>query len=416
LQDLAGGEVLQGVVDVYPRPHPQVSIRARVGRINQVLGTTLTGPQVTTLLGRLGITAKRSGDILHTRIPSFRTDLTEEIDLVEEVGRLYGYNKIGIEGETRTSFTRISEPEFVDVAREQLIGGGFNEIVVNSLQKKTLAKLGEESPVEVLNPVSTDMEMLRTSLVPGALEVAERNYNRGARGLRLFECGKVYWRVPGGSPETLEGYQEEERLLMLVSGEHFNRHYSVPQRDYDLLDLKGELEALLSKFFLDKYRLIYYDNAKSLSVDNILVEIQGTYAGFLGRLKKEITAKFGIEEEVFAAELNLSLLSGKWDKAKRFTPLIRFPSVTRDLAFVVEEHLPQSQVEDAIRKAGGSSLAGVALFDLYTGDQIGAGRKSLAYALEFQPKDRTMTDGEVNEIIAGIIRHVAATCGATVRS
>jgi phenylalanyl-tRNA synthetase beta chain len=246
------------------------------------------------------------------------------------------------------------------------------------------------------------------------LDVLERNFNRGAKGLRLFEIGKVFWRTDGPR-ETLAGYHEEQRLLLVLTGEYFNRHYTEKQRKYDSLDLKGEVEGLLSKFFLDKYRLISYDNGKPLSVDNISIEIQGTYVGFLGRLRKEIGAKFGIEEKVLLAELSLDALSALWKKDVKFQPLNRFPSVTRDLAFVVEAGVPQGNVEQAIREAGGRMLSGVFLFDLYAGEQAGAGNKSLAYALEFQPDDRTLTDDEVNGIVSKIIRHVQTACGAKVR-
>jgi phenylalanyl-tRNA synthetase beta chain len=316
----------------------------------------------------------------------------------------------------RIEYAAQGQGSLEDEIRTVLVGGGLNEIVVNSLQKRDLALLGDLKPVEVLNPVSVDMEMLRTSLIPGALVVSEHNLNRGAKGLRLFECGKVFWRKPDGREDVLEDYKEEQRLLIILTGDHFNRHHTEKQRKYDLLDLKGEVRTLLTKFFLDKYRLIPYDNGKPLSVDNISIEIQGTYVGFLGRLRKEIGAKFGIEEEVFVAELSMDVLSSHWKNERKFRPLDRLPSVTRDLAFVVEANVPQGNIERAIREAGGELLSSVFLFDLYSGEQAGAGNKSLAYALEFQPADRTLTDEEVNGIVSKIIHHVHSACGASVRT
>ncbi|MEX2117757.1 MAG: phenylalanine--tRNA ligase subunit beta [Bacteroidota bacterium] len=415
-QELTGAEVLKGAIDVYPKKRKQTLLKARISKINAILGTNLSVTRVSALLGRLGLEVQSStADSVSLRIPSYRRDLIQEIDLVEEVARMYGYNNIDTETSARIGYAARADAGPEDDVRNFLVGGGFNEIVVNSLQKRSLALLGEEQPVEVLNPVSVDMEMLRTSLIPGALEVLEHNFNRGAKGMRLFECGKVFWRVAGGSEDALEDYKEEQRLLLVLTGDHFNRHHSEKQRKYDILDLKGEVEGLLAKFFLDKCRLIPYDNGKPLSVDNISIEIQGTYAGFLGRLRKEIGAKFGIEEEVLVAELSVDVLSSFWNKDRKFRSLNRFPSVTRDLAFVVAANVPQGNVEQAIREAGGELLSGVFLFDLYSGEQVGVGNKSLAYALEFQPADRTLTDEEVNGIVSKIIRHVQSACGASVR-
>jgi phenylalanyl-tRNA synthetase beta chain len=416
-QELAGAEVLKGAIDAYPKKWKPVVVRIRTSKVNDVLGTDLSDSTVRGFLGRLGITThRRSPGILLARIPSYRRDVTQEIDLVEEVARMYGYNNIEIKTSVRIEYAAQGHGSAEDEIRNALVGGGFNEIVVNSLQKKDLALLGDLKPVEVLNPVSVDMEMLRTSLIPGALVVLEHNLNRGASGLRFFECGKVFWRKPDGNEDVLEDYKEEQRLLIILTGDHFNRHHSEKQRKYDLLDLKGEVETLLAKFFLDKYRLISYDNGKPLSVDNISVEIQGTYAGFLGRLRKEIGAKFGIEEEVFVAELSLDVLSPLWKRERKFRPLNRLPSVTRDLAFVVDSDVQQGKIEQAIRESGGGLLSSVFLFDLYSGEQVGAGKKSLAYALEFQPVDRTLTDEEVNGIVSKIVRHVHSVCGGNVRT
>ncbi|MEX2190764.1 MAG: phenylalanine--tRNA ligase subunit beta [Bacteroidota bacterium] len=414
-QEVAGAEVLKGAVDARSKKGKETLIKLRISKVNAILGTNLTTGRVSTLLQRLGLEIRRKGvDAVVVRPPSYRRDLAVEVDLIEEVARMYGYNNIETQTSARLGTVATNQTNLEDEIRNLLVGGGFNEIVVNSLQERSLATLEKSKPVEVLNPVSVDMEMLRTSLIPGALEVLERNFNRGAKGLRLFECGKVFWRV-SDSGETVEDYREEQRLLLVLTGDHFNRHYSEKQRKYDILDLKGEVEGLISKFFLDKYRLISYDNGKPLSVDNISIEIQGTYTGFLGRLRKEIGAKFGIEEEVLVAELSMNVLSSLWKKDRKFQSLNRFPSVTRDLAFVVGTNVPQGNVERAIREAGGTLLSSVFLFDLYAGEQVGAGNKSLAYALEFQPTDRTLTDEEVNGIVSKIIRHVQTACGATVR-
>ncbi|MEP0821703.1 MAG: phenylalanine--tRNA ligase subunit beta [Ignavibacterium sp.] len=416
MQKLAGGEVLKGCVDVFPRRPRRRTVRLSVSRANALLGTSITGSAMAGFLRRLGMTVRKvPGDALSVVPPSYRSDIAEEVDLIEEIARVYGYDRIEPDPNVRVGLVGGIGRGLADEVRDFLVGAGFQEIMTNSLQNHDHAALAGGNAVAVLNPVSVEMQVLRTSLIPGALDVVQHNFNRGAKGLRLFEIGKVYWRDPSKSPESLDAFHEEERFMMILSGDHFNQHYTTPSRKYDVFDLKGELEALLSKFFLDKYRLILYDNGSPLSVDTLTVEIKGTYAGLLGCLRKDVAAKFDIREDVFFAELSLNLPEVTEIGKRRYEPLPRFPSVTRDLAFIVDEEIPQGKVVDAIREAGGELVRWVTLFDLYSGEQVGSGKKGLAYTLEFQPVDRTLTDEEVNGKISAIIRHVEATCGARLR-
>lgn len=418
LQELAGGEVLKGVIDVYPRKRISFNLRLRISKTNSILGTSLSRVEVIGCLKRLGLVPRQvNADTVAVSIPTHRNDLVEEVDLIEEVARVHGYNRIEIKTESKVDFfSQAQVVNWEDEVRAYLVGQGFHEVLTNSLQNKAHATMTAEPAVEVLNPVSIDMEMLRTSLIPGALDVVRHNYNHGQRGLRLFEIGKTYKRKPEIDRESLEGYSEENRILLLLSGEFQPQQYGVTSRKCDIFDLKGEVEALLLKFFLDKYRLNYYNSDKPLSVNNIDIEIQDTYAGFLGMLKKEVAAKFDIEEAILVSELSADILVKSWQTEKKFHALPRFPAVRRDLAFIVESSVPQDVVEQALRESGGQLLSKVSLFDLYVGDQVGAERKSLAYSLEFQPTDRTLTDQEINTIVSRIVDHVQKKCRATLRA
>jgi phenylalanyl-tRNA synthetase beta chain len=214
----------------------------------------------------------------------------------------------------------------------------------------------------------------------------------------------------------LDAYVEEERLLVLLSGNVISAQYGSEHRATDLFDLKGEVQALLSKFCLDKYRFIYYDSASALIESALAVEINGTYAGFLGEVGKSIAQGFDIDGALFVCELRIADLQRGWTTEKKLVPLPRFPSVHRDLAFVVTTGMQHETVARAIREAGGTLLTNLILFDLYAGDQIGAGNKSLAYSLEFQPLDRTLTDREIDAGVLRIVKHVEATCNAKLRA
>jgi phenylalanyl-tRNA synthetase beta chain len=418
LQEFAGAEVLAGCIDVYPRKHRPKTVTLRISRANAVLGTSLSGNEVVGFLRRLGFApTSRAKDEVRFKVPSFRFDVEEEIDLIEEVARVFGYDKI----ETKTRSTvDFSKPLHIttleDALREYLIGSGFHEIVTYSLQDREKAGMTGETAVEVLKPVSAEASVLRTGLIPGALTVLQHNHAHGREDLRLFEVGNVFQLKEGGSKEELAGYNEESRILIVATGSFLPQQYGTERRSFDLMDMKGEVHDLLSKFCLDNYCFNSYDSVSALIESALAVEINGSYAGFLGKVKKSIAQRFDIEGEVFVSELKVEVLRANWITEKRLTPLPRFPSVHRDLAFVVRGDVEQEKVERTIREAGGTLLTELVLFDVFKGDQIGAGNKSLAYSLEFQPLDRTLTDAEIDAEIARIVNRVESTCGAKLRA
>ena len=418
LQSLSGAEVLKGVIDVYPKKPGRRTIKLRIDRANRILGTSLTLDHMVALLKRLRIKPvlrTRGGVVLE--VPSSRKDLVEEIDVIEEVARIYGYDKIAAKTNATVDFSKPRQVESLqDELRDYLVGAGFSEMLTLSLQDSLSGNLMGGKAVEVLNPVSAEASVLRASLIPGALQSVKHNRSHGEKNLRCFELGNVFSLREGFSKSTLEGFDEEERILLLLAGEISRPQYGIQGRKADIFDLKGEIAALLSKFHLDKYRFISYDNAGALIETALAVEINGTYTGFLGKITRSLAIRFGIEDDVFISELKTKVIDQNRVVEKKYRTLPRFPRVTRDLSFVVDASLPQERVEEAIKKSGGSLLSGVTLFDLYVGDRIGPGKKSLAFTLELQPMDRTLTDSEADELIGRIVVHVQAECHAKLRS
>jgi phenylalanyl-tRNA synthetase beta chain len=418
LHELAGGEVLKGVIDAYPRKAAPRKVRIRMSRANAVLGTSFTKAEIVKFLGRLNLKAvKQTKDEVIFVVPSFRYDLIEEIDLIEEVARAYGYDKIETKTRTTIDFTKpLRTGSLQEELRSYLIGAGYNEMLTYSLQDKAKSQLTGERAVEVLNPVSTEASVLRTSLIPGALAVVQHNVAHGMKDLRLFEIGNVF-ALKGEKPTDLLGdYSEDERVILVLSGRVVPQQYGTENRGVDFYDLKGEAQALLTKFCLDKYRFISYDTASALIEGALAVEINGSYAGLLGKIGKSIAERFDIDEPIFVCELKLSAFEGSTVSEKKLIPLPRFPRVHRDLAFVVDAELQQEIVARTIREAGGTLLVDLVLFDLYQGDQVGAGKKSLAYSLEFQPLDRTLTDREIDAEVLRIVRRVEEACKAKLRA
>ena len=417
IQELTGAEVLRGMLDVYPRKHKDSKLKLRVSRTNSVLGTRLTKDQIREYLSTIRIGTKSlSSDVLEAAVPTFRVDISQEIDLIEEVARVYGYNNI----ETKTlSSIDFSEAVFADRLetdiRNYFSNAGFNEMVANSLQDAGTAALAGVPTVKMLNPVSVEMSTMRASLVPGALQVVRHNRNHGNKYLRLFELGKVYSLGAPTQADALEGFREEDRLLIAMSGKPVTAGTGIQPHETDILDIKGEVEAFLSKVCLDKYRFIYYDTRSALTDSTISIEINGVGAGFLGRVKPELATNFDIDDHVFVCELSLEALSEGIRSEGKYVPLPKFPSVTRDLAFVVDDSVTQQSLERAVRESGKPLLTSVVLFDEYRDEKIGVGKKSLAYALEFQSQDHTLTDRETDQLIARIVEAARTKCGAVLR-
>ena len=416
IQELTGATVHPGLLDEYPGRRASEPVHVRVRRTNDLLGTDIPASNMREYLGRIGAQVVESSPGEFSVIPpSYRVDLSQEIDFIEEVARVHGYNNIETQTKSAIDFSIPTSPAKVaDEIRAHLVGGGWREILAISLQQDSLASLGGMTPVKVLNPVSTEMQALRTSMVPGTLETIRLNHHRGSRDLRLFEVGKVYHRR-GTDPNVLEAYVEENRLLLAWSGVSLLPGFDRKARGVDLADLKGELEVLLEHLCLDKYRFIPYRADNTLTESSLGVEINGTYGGWFGEVRRELAQQFEIEIPIFVCELSIPLLERTWTMDRIFRPLPRFPQVARDLAFVVDRSMPQGELEESIRSSAGSLLESLLLFDAYEGAQAGGGKKSLAYALAFRAGDHTLTDEEVDARIRVIIENARTSCGAELR-
>jgi phenylalanyl-tRNA synthetase beta chain len=413
--ELAGGVLLKGVIDVYPKPIKPHTVDMRPARVNAVLGTRLKPAAMVKHLQALGLrTVKKSAAKITFAIPTFRVDLDREIDLIEEVARVHGYNNI--EDKTRSSVDFVQDLAKVipaDVVRDRAVAAGLMEVVTNSMQDESRARLGGKPPVRILNPQNQDMLMLRASLLPGMLDVVVRNIRNGEPDLRLFEVGHVFSVAEEGSTELVPGYHEEERVAVVLTGVSARRHWSSAVRPVDLYDIKGEVAALLDAFALDKWRFISYSTANGLTGDALGIEIHGSYAGFLGTVRSDVLKFFGIEQDVAVAEIALAPLGGA--RKVKYQPLPRFPKVRRDVAFELRQDLAAGDVSALIRESAGELLQAVDVFDVYQGAHLAAGTKSLAFTLELQSRERTLTEAEIEAVMQRVIGRVQEAYGATLR-
>ncbi|HTY59780.1 MAG TPA: phenylalanine--tRNA ligase subunit beta, partial [Bacteroidota bacterium] len=415
--EMAGGSLLKGLIDVYPKKFRERTIPLRVSRVNSLLGTNLKKAEVVRLLGLIGIVESAGGkaDTVRFRVPTFRVDVEREIDLVEEVARVYGYDRIETGSSATVSYRQPFPASSVQQEiQDAMVGRGYQEAISNPMVQPQKAALAGGTPVRILNPQNQDMAALRTSLVPGLLEAAARNHNAGNFDLRLFEVGHVFCVDNGQARKLVENFLEQERLCLVLTGSSPPVHWSGGRREVDLFDIKGDIEFLLAKFALDKSRFISYSTSNGLTDNTLAIEIQGSYAGYLGSVTREVLGQFGLERNVFVAEIGTEHI--RRDARKVFVPLPRFPRVRRDVAFTVDAGIPAERLAATIRESSTELLQSVELFDVYEGEQLPGGKKSVAFTLEFMSLERTLTDAEIETAVGRVVAGVENAHGAALRS
>jgi phenylalanyl-tRNA synthetase beta chain len=427
--ETAGGQLAEGVVDTYPQPVPPQEVALRHPKTNELLGVEIPAERQRRFLSSLGLEAvespaavPRGSSIANSpspattfRIPTWRVDLKREVDLIEEITRLYGVDKIpatpprGVVGANAYDAVHDQLAE----ARRILTGLGLNEAQGQTLIADAAARLAApaESLVLLANPLSTDMNALRPSLLPGLLDSLRHNVSRKVCDVALFEVGRVFTQADGQTTE-------ERRVAVALTGQRAPNFWSGDARDakFDVYDLKGLVEEFLDQFGVRGVTCARRDGSTPLFLESAAVTLGGRLAlGEMGQLLPTLARRHDLRDAVFLAELNLDQLLARRNTAKSFKPLPAFPSVRRDVAMFVPETVTHEAVLHAVRQAKPANLESVELFDVFRGEHVPPGRKSVAYAFTYRHAERTLTDGEVNEAHTKLVAQFKQSLGATVR-
>ena len=419
LEEIAGGIVQKGAIDIYPKKIKERTIGLRLDRANKILGTTIRANRIKKILLPIGIKLRTaSGGKFACSVPTFRPDLEQEIDIVEEIARLHGYTNIPDSMGSMIDFSQHrTNNNAVDDIRNSLEGIGFHEVVTNSLVEESVAKIFSEDIVRIKNPISKDLAAMRPSMVGSMLQTVFYNSNYGTSDIRVFEIGRTYKKVDRSFPKTtVPGFLETKTLAICMAGRKNEVGWYSSDVAVDIYDIKGVVEGLLNKILLDKFQFIYYDSRSPLTEETIAIEKDGTYIGSLGKVKKDLLKKFSLESDVYVAELTIENLIPEEKSFKNYTPSSKFPPVTRDLAFIVEKKVLAEDVNRLIRTSGAPLLKSVTLFDVFEGEPLKDGKKSFAFALELNSVEKTLTEGEADAVIKKIISDVCGKFGAELRS
>jgi phenylalanyl-tRNA synthetase beta chain len=417
VQELAGGEISRGVVDVFPRPLLRSPVRLRSSRIRQVMGIEIPAGRVEEILTRLGfqIADSNAGGWI-VNLPSFRLDVEREIDLIEEVARHLGYDQFpstlpGWKGEARRRPNYLQE----NALQERLYHLGYSETFTYSFvgREETL-RFSSVEPVSLLNPLSSEMEVMRTSLLPGLLASLTRNYNRGLRNVRLCEMGRIFH--PGDKVPL-----EKMMLGLLISGTQGERSVHAAPKALDFYDLKGDVEILWESFALASGDLSFgrpEPDSYPYYHPGILSEIRqnGTPVGVFGQLHPRVCDSYKVRQAVFVAELFLENWYGLKPAETVFAEIPKFPPVQRDLSIVINKELDYSKIESTVREAQIPELRKVFPFDLYSGDQLPDGKKAVAVTVVYQSSERTLAEDEIKCFQDRIVTLLREKLNAQLRS
>jgi len=403
MAQLGGGHIVKGVVDNYPRKWLPVNIELRPYKVNEFLGIELDPQVIKETLEKIGLTIKDREDGCFTvSVPPFRLDLEREIDLVEEVARLYGYDKIpstipsGDIGHIKKNRMQILEEKCKNI----LTACGLMEVITFSFTSpKVFDKLGlpQEHPlrnaVTLANPLSEETSILRTTLIPNLLEVAQRNTHRKVNNLRIFEIGRIFLPIEGQ-----ELPREETVIAGLIMGA-LEKGWNWESQKLDFFYLKGVLEELFEH--LNVGDVVWEPTSDYPGMHpgkTAEIKAKGIYLGFIGEIHPSVIENFELPTQASVFQINFEALAQTSESVKMYRPLPKYPSAERDMAFIVSENIPAAEIEKAIREVGGKILKSCRIFDVYKGRQIPEGKRSLAFSLVYQAEDRTLTDEEVDAL------------------
>lgn len=416
--ELADGDVAVGVVDVYPHPLPVRRLTLRFARLEQILGVTISADLAAAILTRLGCEVESHPDRLEIVIPTFRPDLEREVDLVEEVLRLWGMERI--EATVPAGRGRIGgltrEQSLRERASATLRSAGLNETMTyaftdpGELERLDMPLAADELLVELLNPMSAEQAVLRRTLLGGLVRSVGYNQRRGVDDVHLYEIGSVYW--------TGEGRKRPKERTMaagVLAGAWHEQAWNDPAVTLDFFDGKGILESLARELALDRFKLRAAGMGWLQPGRSAEVLVGGEVVGWLGEVHPVVLQRFEAEAPVVAFEVDLTRLVRAARDARPFVDVPRYPDVARDLAIVVNEDVTAERVEQAIRSAGGKLLGDARLFDVYRGQGVPQGQKSMAFSLAYRSLERTLTSEEVDAAHEKLVRKVAGATGGTLR-
>lgn len=423
--ELAGGQISSPVTDIYPEPIQPFHFEISLDRVKHLIGKDIPDETIRKIIAALDVKIEQEeGETLHVAVPAYRVDVQREADLVEDILRIYGYNNVEIPQAVHSTLSYAPHPDrekVTNLIADLLTANGFNEIMSNSLTKAAyyddLKAYKAENCVRIINPLSSDLSVMRQTLLFNALEAVELNTNRRNSDLKLYEFGNCYWYNPDKASEGgLAPYSEQNHLSILITGADHALSWNTKAQPTSFYTLKAMVEKLFNRIGIDLNSAVMESLQSDLYREAVTYKINGKQIVEMGIVSKKIRSKFDIKADVYYLEMNFDTFM-KLTKNHKVTveELSKFPEVRRDLALLVDTQVTFSQLREIAFSVEKKLLKNVTLFDVYEGDKLPAGKKS--YALNFVLEDttKTLTDQVIDRVMSNLIREFERRAGAQIR-
>ena len=410
ITEVAGGHVSSAVSDFYPVPVAPFKVDLAYKNVDRLIGKAIPHEEIKSILTGLGIHISGETEIgLSLEVPSYKVDVTREADIIEEILRIYGYNNIEIPTQIRASLNYAAKPDrevVQNLAADLLTANGFNEILSNSLTKSAYSS-DTEHAVKILNPLSTDLDVMRQSLLFSGLEAISYNQNRRNADLKLYEFGRIYSL---GS----ESFKENQRLSIFITGNIESVNWNVPEQKSSFYNLKSVVDALIAR--LNIKGLVPVDSeAGNLNSGLSYRKGEKSIVDF-GKVSKAALKKLDISTEVFYADFDWDLVLKVIRNNKiAYAEVSKFPAVRRDLSMLLNKEVTFNKLKSIAQKTEKNLLKEVNIFDVYEGDKLPEGKKSYALSFVFQDEEKTLTDKQIEGIMQKLILNFEKDAGAVIR-
>ena len=414
IKEIAGGEITSDIVDIYPKKIEDFPVFLNFDKTAKLIGQELPQETIKKILASLDIKVNSVTDKgLGLIIPSYRVDVQREVDVIEEILRVYGYNNIDFTKKlnaTVANSARTEDYKVQNIVATQLNSLGFHEMMGNSLTSPDYVKLSEmlkeEFNVMMLNPLSNDLSAMRQSLLFSGLEAVSYNINRRNGDLKLFEFGKTYHKLPSG-------YDEPKHLTLFITGNRVAESWTTTEKPSDYFLFKGFVDAVLNRLGICKMQ--NKPVASDVFAEGIAIATGNDTLVEFGTVKKSILKHFDIKQEVFFADFNWNLILKLINNRIKFTDIPKYPEVRRDLALLVDTTVAFDTIYNIARQTEKSLLKDINLFDVYEGKNLPEGKKSYAVSFTLQDNTKTLTDEQIDKIMSKLQKNLETEVGASLR-
>ena len=422
-QELAGGKVSMEINDVYPEPMQNPVVKLEYSYVNSLIGKQIPVETIKNICQSLEMKVLgETAEALELEIPAYRVDVQRPCDVVEDILRIYGYNNVEIPTQLKSSLVIKGEEDqkhkLADLVSEQLVGQGFNEILNNSLTKG--AYYGENPGlVRIMNPLSSDLNVMRQTLLYGGLESISHNVNRKNANLRFFEFGNVYYFSPEkqNDDDPMQAYQEQYHMALWITGKRVEGSWAHQNEDSTFYELSAHVENVLRRIGAESGMIVRKKSENPIFATGLQLENRGgKKLGEMGILSKKTLKTADVSQPVYYAELNWTALMKLVRKQKvLYTEISKYPAVSRDLALLVDKSVEFAQIEDIARQTERKLLKRVELFDVYEGKNLPEGKKSYAVNFILQDEQKTMGDKQIDAIMQKLIQNLKKQLNAELR-